>query len=164
VPGVSVRRSSSTVELGNGQSFAMAGLLRSKDQGKVAKIPVLGDLPWLGVLFRSVRYEQDETELVVIVTATTVEPLSDGMDRPLPGALHQAPNDWELFMEGRLAGANDVVSPVARLRTFGLTDLRGPGAWRRPEDPRVAAADAMPATDDGSVPQQAAPAEAGASQ
>jgi pilus assembly protein CpaC len=158
VPGVSVRRSSSTVELGNGQSFAMAGLLRSKDQGKVAKIPVLGDLPWLGVLFRSVRYEQDETELVVIVTATTVEPLNDGMDRPTPGALHQAPNDWELFMEGRLAGGNDVVSPVARLRTFGLTDLRGPGAWRRPEDTRVAAADAVPTSD------AAAPAEAGASQ
>lgn len=163
VPGVSVRRSSSTVELGNGQSFAMAGLLRSKDQGKVAKIPLLGDLPWLGVLFRSVRYEQDETELVVIVTATTVEPLNDGMDRPTPGALHQAPNDWELFMEGRLAGANDVASPVARLRTFGLTDLRGPGAWRRPEDPRVAAADAMPASP-ASVPESpAAAAESGAS-
>jgi pilus assembly protein CpaC len=163
VPGVSVRRSSSTVELGNGQSFAMAGLLRSKDQGKVAKVPLLGDLPWLGVLFRSVRYEQDETELVVIVTATTVEPLNDGMDRPTPGALHQAPNDWELFMEGRLAGANDVVSPVARLRTFGLTDLRGPGAWRRPEDTRVAAADAMPSTDATASDAQPAPAEAGAS-
>jgi len=164
VPGVSVRRSSSTVELGNGQSFAMAGLLRSKDQGKVAKVPLLGDLPWIGVLFRSVRYEQDETELVVIVTATTVDPLNDGMDRPTPGALHQAPNDWELFMEGRLAGANDVVSPVARLRTFGLTDLRGPGAWRRPEDTRVAAADAMPSTDAPASGAQPAPAEAGAGQ
>jgi hypothetical protein len=51
-----------------------------------------------------------------------------------------------------------VVSPVARLRTFGLTDLRGPGAWRRPEDTRVAAADAVPTSD------AAAPAEAGASQ
>jgi pilus assembly protein CpaC len=164
VPGVSVRRSSSTVELGNGQSFAMAGLLRSKDQGKVAKVPLLGDLPWIGVLFRSVRYEQDETELVVIVTATTVDPLNDGMDRPTPGALHQAPNDWELFMEGRLAGGNDVVSPVARLRSFGLTNLRGPGAWRRPEDTRVAAADAMPSTEAPETGAQAAPAEAGAGQ
>jgi hypothetical protein len=66
-------------------------------------------------------------------------------------------------MEGRLAGANDVVSPVARLRTFGLTDLRGPGAWRRPEDTRVAAADAMPSTDATASDAQPAPAEAGAS-
>jgi hypothetical protein len=86
------------------------------------------------------------------------------MDRPTPGALHQAPNDWELFMEGRLAGGNDVVSPVARLRTFGLTDLRGPGAWRRPEDPRVAAADAMPPNGATASEAQPAPAESGASQ
>ena len=146
VPSVTVRRSSSTVELGNGQSFALAGLLRSKDQGKVAKVPLLGDLPWIGVLFRSVRYEQEETELVVIVTATTVEPISDGMDRPVPGALYQAPNDWELFVNGWLSGANDVSSPVARLKTLGLTDLKGPGAWRRPEDPRTPAGDPFPDT------------------
>ena len=152
IPSVIVRRSSTTVELGNGQSFAMAGLLRSKDQGTVSKIPLLGDLPWLGVLFRSVRYEQDQTELVVIVTAETVEPLSDGMDRPTPGSLYQVPNDWELFMNGWLAGANDVASPVARLKTLGLTSLKGPGAWRRPEDARTTAGDALPVAGAGASP------------
>ncbi len=145
IPSVIVRRSSTTVELGNGQSFAMAGLLRSKDQGTVSKIPLLGDLPWLGVLFRSVRYEQDQTELVVIVTAELVEPLNDGMERPVPGVLHQTPNDWELFMKGWLSGANDVASPVARLKALGLPTLKGPGAWRRPGEPRTPAADAFPA-------------------
>ena len=144
IPSVIVRRSSTTVELGTGQSFAMAGLMRSKDQGSVSKVPLLGDLPGIGVLFRSVRYSQDQTELVVIITAELVEPLSDGMQRPVPGALHQAPNDWELFMNGWLSGANDVASPVARLKSLGLRDIKGPGAWRRPDEPRNTAADAMP--------------------
>jgi len=144
IPSVIVRRSNTTVELGNGQSFAMAGLMKSKDQGSVTKVPLLGDLPGIGVLFRSVRYEQDQTELVVIVTAELVEPVSDGMDRPVPGALHQAPNDWELFMNGWLSGANDVASPVARLKSLGLRDIKGPGAWRRPDEPRTPAGDALP--------------------
>ena len=78
-------------ELGSGQSFAMAGLLRSTDQGSVAKVPVLGDIPGLGVLFRSVRFEQQQTELVVMVTAEVVEPLDDGRARPVPGDLTEAP-------------------------------------------------------------------------
>jgi pilus assembly protein CpaC len=144
IPSVIVRRSSTTVELGSGQSFAMAGLMRSKDQGKVAKVPLLGDLPGIGVLFRSVRYEQDQTELVVIITAEMVEPINDGMDRPVPGVLHQAPNDWELFGNGWLSGATEVASPIARLKTLGLRDIKGPGAWRRPDERRTPAGDAMP--------------------
>lgn len=144
VPSVIVRRSSTTVELGSGQAFAMAGLLRTKEEGKVAKVPLLGDIPGLGVLFRSVRYSQDQTELVVIVTAELVEPIDDSDNRPLPGDLHEAPNDWELFMNGALHGANEIASPIARLKKLGLEGIRGPGAWRRPDEARVAAADAFP--------------------
>jgi len=144
IPSVVTRRSSTTVELGSGQTFAMAGLLRNKEQARVSKVPVLGDLPVLGVLFRGVRYEQDQTELVVMVTADLVEPLDDGMLRPVPGDLHETPNDWELFMEGKLAGPVSVGNPLARLRALGLDGLRGPGAWRRPEDPRVVASDEFP--------------------
>ncbi|MFM7260569.1 MAG: type II and III secretion system protein family protein [bacterium] len=143
VPSVVTRRSSTTVELGNGQSFAMAGLLKSNDQARVSRVPVLGDIPGLGALFRSVRYEQDQTELVVMVTAELVEPLSDGLARPMPGDLHVTPNDWELFVEGSTSGAVAASSPVARLKSFGLDGLRGPGAWRRSDDERVSAADAM---------------------
>jgi hypothetical protein len=128
VPSVITRRSSTTVELGSGQSFAMAGLLRSKEQGRVSKVPILGDIPVLGVLFRSVRYEEDQTELVVMVTAELVEPLDNGTVRPLPGDLHEAPNDWELFMEGSLAGATKAGKPLERLKALGLAGLRGPGA------------------------------------
>jgi pilus assembly protein CpaC len=144
IPSVITRRSKTVVELGSGQSFAMAGLLRNKEQARVSKVPVLGDLPILGLLFRSVRYEQDQTELVVMVTAELVEPLDDGDARPGPGELHTTPNDWELFMEGKLAGAVNMANPLARLKTLGLDGLRGPGAWRRPDEPRVPAADAFP--------------------
>jgi Flp pilus assembly secretin CpaC len=146
IPSVITRRSSTTVELGSGQSFAMAGLLRTKEQGRVSKVPILGEIPVLGVLFRSVRYEEDQTELVVMVTAELVEPLDNGTVRPMPGELHETPNDWELFMEGSLAGATKAGKPLARLKVLGLEGLRGPGALRRPDDPRVSAADVFPAT------------------
>ena len=151
IPSVITRRSSTTVELGSGQSFAMAGLLRTKEQGRVSKVPILGEIPVLGVLFRSVRYEEDQTELVVMVTAELVEPLDNGTVRPMPGELHETPNDWELFMEGSLAGATKAGKPLARLKVLGLEGLRGPGALRRPDDPRVSAADVFPATPAGEV-------------
>ena len=157
VPSVITRRSSTTVELGSGQSFAMAGLLRTKEQGRVSKVPILGDIPVLGVLFRSVRYEEDQTELVVMVTAELVEPLDNGSVRPLPGDLHEAPNDWELFMEGSLAGATKAGKPLERLKALGLAGLRGPGALRRPDDARVSAADVFPATTSVEVEQKVQP-------
>lgn len=149
VPSLVTRRSKSTVELGNGQSFAMAGLLRTLEQSTVAKVPVLGEIPVLGALFRSVRFEQQETELVVIVTAELVEPLDDGMQRPTPGDLHEAPSDWELFMEGRNSGAVAVGHPLERLKSLGLEGVKGPGAWRRPEQARIPAADPLPGADTG---------------
>jgi pilus assembly protein CpaC len=144
IPSLVTRRSSTTVELNSGQSFATAGLLRSLEQATVARVPVLGDIPVFGALFRSVRYEQAQTELVIMVTANLVEPLYDGMDRPMPGDLHEAPNDWELFMNGQTAGAVAIGSPMARLKSLGLEGIRGPGAWRRPDESRILASDPLP--------------------
>jgi pilus assembly protein CpaC len=163
VPSLVTRRSKSTVELGNGQSFAMAGLLRTLEQATVAKVPVLGEIPVLGTLFRSVRYEQQETELVVIVTAEIVEPIDDGMSRPVPGDLHKAPTDWELFMDGQIDGAVAVGNPLARLKSLGLQGIKGPGAWRRPDESRVLAADPLPGSDvEAAAPASPVAAEAAA--
>ncbi|MFM9170136.1 MAG: secretion system protein, partial [Phycisphaerales bacterium] len=159
IPSLTTRRSSTTVELSSGQSFAMAGLLRSTDQGSVAKVPVLGDIPGLGVLFRSVRFEQQQTELVVMVTAEVVEPLDDGRARPMPGDLTEAPNDWELFIEGSLYGASKVGNPLSRLKTLGLEGIKGPGAWRRPDEARQVASDPMPAAAPAAEPSAAEPME-----
>ncbi len=77
VPGLTTRRAETTVELGSGQSFAIAGLLLDDSQELIKKTPGLGDLPILGALFKSERFERNETELVIIVTPYLVEPTSD---------------------------------------------------------------------------------------
>lgn len=77
VPGLSVRRAETTVELASGQSFAIAGLIRANAANTLRQIPLLGDIPVLGALFRSTRFQRQETELVIIVTPYLVEPVSD---------------------------------------------------------------------------------------
>jgi pilus assembly protein CpaC len=132
VPALTARRAEATMELQSGQSFAMAGLLQQTDAAVNSRIPGLGDLPVLGPLFRSVRYRNDETELLILVTASLVEPMSLATAPPLPGATHVAPNDWELYVEGRIAGkAPARLDPTSAewLRQMGLDQLIGPGAW-----------------------------------
>lgn len=77
VPGLSVRRAETTVELGSGQSFAIAGLLSDSTRRTNRGLPWLGEIPILGALFRSDRYQRNETELVIIVTPYIVRPVSD---------------------------------------------------------------------------------------
>ncbi len=132
VPALVTRRAEATLELQSGQSFAMAGLLQRTDNAVVSRIPGLGDLPVLGPLFRSVRYRQEETELVILVTASLVEPLSLAQTPPLPGVTHTAPDDWELYLEGRIHGRQPAkLDPASTqwLKDMGLDQLVGPGAW-----------------------------------
>lgn len=104
VPGLVQRRIETVVELGTGQTFAIGGLLSDRVRATSRKIPGLGDMPVLGALFSSVEYRQEETELVVLVTPELVEPLSPDQIVYVPGADLVAPNDAELFLEGRLEG------------------------------------------------------------
>ena len=112
VPGVTSRRSTTTVRLRDGQSFVIAGLLSDRVRSSVDKIPGLGDLPVLGALFRSTSYRRDETELLVVVTAHIVRPQDD---RPgLPGAdTTTDPSDLELF----LLGSQESKPSAARARS-----------------------------------------------
>jgi pilus assembly protein CpaC len=98
------RRVESTIECGNGQTFAIAGLLREQVRSVADKLPGLGDLPVLGAMFSSVRYQKDDTELVVLVTPQLVEPLEPQQVVQPPGALMRDPNDYELFGLGQLEG------------------------------------------------------------
>lgn len=75
VPALTVRRAETTVELGSGQSFMIAGLLKNSNQNTIAKMPGAGDLPILGSLFRSTAYRKGETELVIVVTPYLVNPV-----------------------------------------------------------------------------------------
>jgi pilus assembly protein CpaC len=100
VPGLTERHSETTVRLKDGQSFVIAGLLSDKVRSSVDKVPWLGDIPVLGTLFRSSSYRREESELLVVVTAHRVAPLSE---RPLlPGEYaHTDPSDLELFLLGK---------------------------------------------------------------
>jgi Flp pilus assembly secretin CpaC len=79
-----------------------------------------------------VQYRNEETELVILVTASLVEPMSVAKAPPLPGATHVTPDDWELYLEGRLEGQGPAVLDPASaewLKQMGLDQLAGPGAW-----------------------------------
>jgi Flp pilus assembly secretin CpaC len=130
IPAILTRRAQTTLELKSGQTFAMAGLLNERREARHSRLPILGDLPVLGALFRSVRYTKSETELLVLVTASLVEPLSKAEMPPAPGALEVPENDWEIFLEGSVEGKVHLQNgDPAVLKTLGLKRLKGPGAW-----------------------------------
>jgi pilus assembly protein CpaC len=101
VPGRSTNRVNTTVELESGQTFVIGGLIQHQVQNTVSKVPCLGDLPCLGVFFRSVSAQDTEEEVLVIVTPWLVDPESCNQ-RPkiLPGEETRQPDDFELFLEG----------------------------------------------------------------
>ncbi|MEO7133432.1 MAG: secretion system protein, partial [Vicinamibacterales bacterium] len=99
VPAITTRRAETTVEIGSGQSFMLAGLLRNTNANNIEKAPFLGDLPILGALFRSTRYRRAETELVIIVTPYLVRPVSGQMALPTDG--YRAPTDAQRVLLGQ---------------------------------------------------------------
>jgi pilus assembly protein CpaC len=99
VPALTTRRAETTVELGSGQSFMIAGLLRNANTNDVSKAPFLGDLPILGALFRSTKYRRAETELVIVVTPYLVRPVSNQAALPTDG--YRAPTEGQLVLEGQ---------------------------------------------------------------
>ena len=137
IPALIIRKAETTLELKSGQTFAMAGLIKNKNEAINARIPGLGDLPILGPLFRSVRYQKNETELVVLVTASLVEPLALAQDGPVPGFMHNEPDDWELYIDGKIDGKEPKLDPKSAelLRNMGIDKLKGPGAWESYNQP-----------------------------
>jgi len=111
VPGLTTRRASTVIELANGQSFAIAGLLRETVREAVSKFPVLGDIPILGALFRSTSFQKNESELIIIVTPHLVKPL-DMAKQTLPTDQFIEPNDFEWYLLGLLEGTEP--SPAHR--------------------------------------------------
>jgi pilus assembly protein CpaC len=103
VPALTTRRVATTIELGDGQSFAIAGLLREELREDVKKFPILGDIPILGTLFRSTYYQKNESELVIIVTPHLVKPL-DMAKQTLPTDAFIEPNDFEFYLLGSTEG------------------------------------------------------------
>jgi len=103
LPVVTTRRATTTVQLYDGQSFAIGGLIKSNLVANLKGLPVLGELPVLGALFRSADYQQDRTELVFVITAHLVKPLS-GNGYSLPTDKVGEPSRAGLMLGGRLEG------------------------------------------------------------
>ncbi|WP_298016072.1 type II and III secretion system protein family protein [uncultured Parasphingopyxis sp.] len=100
VPALTTRRAETTVELGSGQSFMIAGLLRNSHNSTVDRTPGLGDVPILGTLFRSNRWRRAETELVIVITPYLVQPVSANQIA-LPTDGYHSPSDIERLLLGR---------------------------------------------------------------
>jgi pilus assembly protein CpaC len=112
-PGLSTRSTSTTVEMRDGESFVIAGLLQDDFRDSIGQVPWLGDIPVLGALFRSANYQRNQTELVIIVTAHLVAP-TRGEALILPTDRIQIPTESELFLFGRtIGGANPRGSAAA---------------------------------------------------
>jgi len=103
VPSLSTRKLETSVQLYDGQTLALAGLLQDNMRESVSKIPGLGDIPILGPLFRSTSYQNEKTDLLVSVTPHLVKPDKEGK-LSYPGEYIQPPNRFEFYLEGRLEG------------------------------------------------------------
>lgn len=112
VPGLTTRRAHTTVDLRHGESFAIAGLIQSNFIDGVNQMPGLGDIPVLGALLRSSSFQQQETELVIIVTPYLVRPALAGQLR-LPTDNFSPPQELDLFLKGRVEGARPGTGPAA---------------------------------------------------
>lgn len=103
IPAIITRRADTTVELGDGESFVIGGLVSRSTTSNLDKLPFLGDLPIIGSFFRNMKYSQKEKELLIVVTPHLVKPLAKGVKPPMPGANEKrdsATNAWGHFLLG----------------------------------------------------------------
>lgn len=121
IPALSSRNARTTVELRDGQSFAIAGLLQTRNRQDVSQVPWIGSVPVLGALFRSSSYQQQETDLVIIVTPRLVAPAAPGQQLASPLDSRLPANDVDFFLNGQMEVKkryNDYVN--------GGGDVKGP--------------------------------------
>ncbi len=127
IPALTVRRAETTVELGSGESFALAGLLQHTSTQLVSKVPWIGDIPILGAVFRSDRFQRGETDLVVIVTPYLVRPSPTRLAAPTDGL--QLPNDAQrVFLSDKYR--QGLPGPGRGTVSGGGRGLIGPGGFR----------------------------------
>jgi pilus assembly protein CpaC len=102
IPALTRRDARTTVELRDGQSFAIAGLLQTRNRQDVSQVPWIGSVPVLGTLFRSASYQQQETDLVIIVTPRLVAPAVPGQQLASPLDSRLPANDVDFFLNGQM--------------------------------------------------------------
>jgi pilus assembly protein CpaC len=137
IPGLRTRRASTTLELRDGESFAIAGLLQRDVKTNIQQMPILGSIPILGALFRSTQYQKGETELLIVVTPRLVSPIRPGQVR-LPTDRVKDPSEVKTFLLGQPFEENKLPPPAAD----------GPQAQAAPKAADKQAAAELPAKKD----------------
>lgn len=142
IPGLRTRRASTTLELRDGESFAIAGLISKDFQTTVNQIPLLGSIPLLGALFRSSSFQKGETELLIVVTPRLVAPIRPGQVR-LPTDRVLDPRELDTFLLGQPYRASPVEpaapnSPQSNAAPAAPTALQAATAVQTPKDDRYA--------------------------
>jgi pilus assembly protein CpaC len=127
IPALTLRTAETSIELGSGESFALAGLLMHTSQQLVSKVPWIGDIPVLGALFRSDRFQRGETDLVIIVTPYLVRPVQTRVAAPTDGL--RLPNDAQrVILSDKFR--QGLPGPARGPLDAGGRGLIGPGGFR----------------------------------
>ncbi len=135
VPGVRTRNASTTVQLREGQTLAIAGLLNDTSRARTSRLPLLGDIPYIGAFFTNNEAESREEELLIVVTPHLVSPLDGEYPACLPGQEVQEPTDWEFYLLNRIEGRTGVPfrattnwdDPLGKIRKWQLEQQHGCG-------------------------------------
>lgn len=168
LPLITTRRASTTVQMGDGETFAIGGLIKDNAQGTLKALPGIGELPVLGALFRSTSFQQDRTELVFIITPHLVQPLETA-DVPLPTDSFTKPNEADVYATGNMEGRGGLrqhgaapaaapanAAPGAAAPTGAAPAATAPTpAAPAPAAPAASAAAAAPAKDAAASPAPA---------
>ena len=115
LPSFTVRNAETTVQLIDGQSFAIAGLIKNNSTQTVKRFPVLGEIPIIGALFRSSEFQDDKTELVFVVTPRLAKPLPPNYTLPTDNAV--PPTRSEFFLQGKMEGSAPADEPATATAT-----------------------------------------------
>ncbi|MGR3311001.1 MAG: type II and III secretion system protein family protein [Candidatus Brocadiales bacterium] len=111
VPGLKINRAETTVELREGETLIIGGLISRDLVKQLSQVPWIGDIPYIGALFRSTRYLNEETELIIMITPILVKPFSPGQAPALPEVMTELHSDYELFLMGHLEGSGRMEGP-----------------------------------------------------
>lgn len=142
VPGLNTRNVQTTVELREGQTLAIAGLLQTNLGAQTTRIPGLGDIPFGGQLFRLDRTQSGESELVILVTPELVHPMEPKEIPPLPGSDYFEPGDLEFYLLGRQESGRSydyrstVMNDIERMKAYRRCELLyfvGPHGFSQPK-------------------------------
>lgn len=131
LPSFTTRRAQTTVQLNDGQSFAIAGLIKSNVTETVKRFPGLGEVPILGALFRSSEFQTEQTELMFVVTPRLVKPLPP--EYALPSDAFAPPSRGEFFLGGKMEGSapasGDAAQPAARTAPAAAPETSAKGGF-----------------------------------